>query len=303
MSKHIEHAEFEIGFLHMREDPGINVHRKQISKAFHKWGKTAPEVLRLHLVARLEFPQGYFSVNEMAQVLTDRYGFSMRNRGSIYRLEILLRGCEWFRETAPRVFTFKSWRKITGRKRWDREIYHVDREVLTKQNKRIFVDTLINVQASGQIVPTMDICNQTGYNRSRVFQALQWGRENGFYREQVKALVPGCEYDTETKAQKARYSFYREGILTDVIKVKGKFLLTCKTGNNFRSLTARRDGGTGEKPGTDKAHKGRRTRNGHVFRVQEQHFSNSSFTLAVFADAVQFLQFVSRHKTITQGAV
>ena len=104
----------------------IAIHKKYVTKAFHKFGKQAQTVVRLHAISRLHFKHGSFTMDEMAQILTDNYGYSWLNRGSIVRLKEIINKSEWFVNSGDNYYRFKSWTRIVGVKKYDRIFYSLD---------------------------------------------------------------------------------------------------------------------------------------------------------------------------------
>lgn len=235
---------FDPGYIHLwreqrarqeaaKNPDGVVVLPKLIRSAFHKYGKHAPRVVRLHCLARLHFHnKGHFSLFDMAAVLVE-YGYtSYKTREGRRRLKAELAAApQWFTETKDGFFRFKSWRRIVGLKRTQKtDFIRIKKAELTKAGNAAFVQTLICMQASGQTTATANLCNQTGYKRAAVFRALK-----GVDRVNVRVSAAGV-YTSKDDAIKARRRLYAEGLITTVMESEGTYFLQFTVGNSFGAI-------------------------------------------------------------------
>ena len=235
---------FDPGYIHLwreqrerqeatRNPDGVIVLPKMIRSAFHKYGKHAPRVVRLHSLARLHFHgKGHFSLSDMATILTE-YGYSSyKTREGRRRLKAELNAApQWFTETKDGFFRFKSWRRIAGLKRSQKADYiRISKSDLAKAGNAAFSQRLICIQASGQTTATANLCNQTGYKRAAVFRALK-----GFDRVNVRVSAAGV-YTSKEDAIKARRRLYAEGLITTVMESEGTYFLQVNVGNSFGTI-------------------------------------------------------------------
>lgn len=235
---------FDPGYIHLRREQlarqeairhpdSVVVLPKMIRAAFHKYGKHAPRVVRLHILARLHFHEkGHFTLSEMAEQLAACGYTSYRTREGRRRLKAELKAApHWFTETKDGVFRFKSWRKIAGIKRTQKaDFIQIKKSDLEKTQGAAFTRLLICIQASGQVTATENLCNQTGYKRAAVFQALKDHK-----RVNVRVTAAGV-YTSKCDAIKARRRLYADGLLCSVVESEGKYSLQVTVGNSFAPI-------------------------------------------------------------------
>lgn len=210
----------------------IKIHSKIVKKAFYQNKKDAAAVLRFYFIALHHFSEkGHFKDSELAGVLTEYYGYSYNNRGSILRLNRTLQEASgFFIQTSPHYFTFKSRRRLLGLKKNSGEYIKADISILSKNSKKAFADCLIYANASGQGLPMQNLCNQTGYKRSRVFEAVK-----DFQKSNIKICINS--FSTGKQALKERHRLYHEhGILTEILFSEDEYKLYLTVGNNFATL-------------------------------------------------------------------
>lgn len=212
----------------------FRIYGKIIKKAFHQLGRDAVRIMRFYFVAAFSFPEnGSFHVLQLAEILTTKCGYSFNNRESKKRLLKQLRSAPaFFRETKEGYFTFTSKRRFLGFKRASEGFITADFSILHKSNNKDFTDLLLKADAAGQQTATENICNQTGYKRSRIFSGLQ-----GLKRYNITETI-GI-YKTLKEAQKIeRTLYFQQGVLSRIVKnSKGDFELKVILGNSFVQLS------------------------------------------------------------------
>lgn len=213
----------------------IIFYEKIAKKAAHQCGRGAVQTLRNYYTASAYFPEnGSFSVKQLGEKLTETTGYNYTHREAIRRLTKQLQAAPaFFRETGPGVFSFRSKRAFLGYTRNNKEQYtSIDFNLLTKANNKQFTDLFIKAVAAGQKTATQNICNQTGFKRSRVFAAKA-------SRLNIKASM-GL-YETQEAAEQAkREYFYKYGLVLDYIQTDaGLYDLQVIVGNSFNHISGR----------------------------------------------------------------
>jgi len=220
----------------------IKIHSKIVKKAFHKNGKDAVSTLRNYYTALNHFSaDGSFSVKELAAVITEKYGYKYNHRQSIIRLDRQLRDAQgFFKQTKEGYYSFTSRRQFLGFQRHTDGFIKIDLSILSKDKNKEFTDLLIGINATGQTLPMQDFCNQTGYSRSRVFDAVKH-----FQRHNINICIG--TYSSEQAAEKARRDLYykahnedsknKKRIISKLIIENGEYNVYITVGNSFTELS------------------------------------------------------------------
>lgn len=225
----------------------IEIHSKIIKKAFHQTGKHAVPTTRFYYIALIHFSaDGSFPVKELAAVLTEKYDYKFNSRMSLSRLNRTLQNAPvFFKQTKPGYYTFTSRRQFLGFQRSTDPSTKQDLSILSKGRNKEFTDMMICLNAVNQPLPVQDFCNQTGYNRSRMFEALRHCEKYGVERRNINC--PHGSFDTEEEAEKARRDLYykpnnedsknKKRIVSKVIIENGKYNVYITVGNSFTELS------------------------------------------------------------------
>lgn len=210
------------------------LYAKLVKKAFYKYRRRAPGVLRLYLASLIHFPcRNAFHISELLNVLSD-YGYGSSREAKADTLRKLRSAADFFTELPGQYFQFTSHRKLTRRIGKNNEFTEIDETILHKSNALDFVDLLITIQSSGQTTAAENICNQTGYGRSRVFQAF---KNTKLKRYKIYHPVPGMIYTRRLEAiTAARVNFWDKGIIADVIKEGDFYKVMLILGLTFDNL-------------------------------------------------------------------
>lgn len=211
----------------------IIYYEKIAKRAAHQCGRGAVHTLRYYYTAAAHFPEnGSFAVKQLGEILTETTGYNYTHREALRRLTKQLQAAPaFFRQTGPGIFSFRSKRAFLGYTRNRQEAFKaISPELLTKANNKQFTDLFIQAVAAGQKTATQNICNQTGFKRSRVFTAKA-------ARLNIKASM-GL-YDTQEAAEHAKKEhFFKYGLVLDYIRTDaGLYNLQVIVGNSFNHIS------------------------------------------------------------------
>lgn len=168
-------------------------------------------------------------MEEIASLLTEKYGYRYTHRQAIKRLTEQLRAAApFFKETKPGYFRFISTRHFIGHRKHAGAQSNIDLSYLSKDKNKAFTDILLALNAIGQRTATQNLCNQTGFKRSRIFQGVK-----DVQRYNIRVILE--TFDTQSEAEKvSKEIYFKNHILSKVIQNdENLFELHVTLGNNF----------------------------------------------------------------------